>query len=77
MKFTPNKPEERREADVTVDAGLAPGVYRFRLEVIGAQTGRKSKPMEVVVRIEGRVPIPVPGPIPIPGPVIPGPIIIR
>ena len=70
MKFTPNKAEERREPDVTVDAGLAPGLYRFRLEVVGAQSGRKSKPMEVLVRVQGRVPVPVPGPIPIPGPII-------
>ena len=71
MKFTPNKAEERREPDIVVDPGLPPGVYRFRLEVVGAQSGRKSKPMEVLVRVqERRIPIPVPGPIPIPGPII-------
>jgi hypothetical protein len=70
MKFTPNQPVEQRGPDVTVDAGLAAGVYRFRLEVVGAQSGRKSKPMEVLVRVQGRVPIPVPGPAPIPGPII-------
>ena len=67
MRLTPNRPFTTPDAVITIDAGLAPGAYRVRLEVIGAGSGLQSKPMEVIVRVnERRIPVPIPVPIPIP-----------
>ena len=70
MVFTPNKPVELEEPTVVVDAGLPAGSYRFRLEVVGKTSRRKSEAVEVIVRVIGRLPVPPPIPIPVPVPPI-------
>ncbi len=59
--FEPNQPIVMHEPVITVDAGLAPGRYRFRLVVVDDE-GNASAPDEVVVEIV-RVPIVRPDPI--------------
>jgi hypothetical protein len=72
MVFTPNKPFESPKPAVVVDAGLAPGQYRFRLVVVN-DAGVSSKPVEVIVTVEpGRLTLP--GTIINPGPIVIGPI---
>ena len=56
---------------VVVDKGLAPGQYRFRLVVVNA-AGASSKPVEVIVTVEGGR-VPFPGTITNPGPIVVGP----
>ena len=72
MVFTPNKPFESPKPTVVVDKGLAPGQYRFRLVVVNA-AGASSKPVEVIVTVEGGR-VPSPGTITNPGPIVAGPI---
>jgi hypothetical protein len=54
LKFTPNTPFVSKAPTVVVDAGMAPGLYRFRLEVED-EAGNKSRPDERVVVILPRV----------------------
>jgi len=49
-KFELNKPVESTKPKVTVDAGLKPGVYVFRL-VVEDQSQNKCKPDQITVRI--------------------------
>ena len=69
--FVVNQPIATREPTIEVDAGLAPGLHRFQLEVFTAD-GRRSQPDAITVTI-GRLPIPIPIPIP-PIPRPPGPL---
>ena len=48
--FAINKPVKTATPTVTVDAGLKPGVHRFRLEVL-THDDRRSQPMTVVVKV--------------------------
>jgi hypothetical protein len=50
MRFTVGRPVRTRTPRVTVDAGLAPGRHRFRLEAV-APDGRVSPPDEVLVTV--------------------------
>ena len=80
MRFTPNQPFDSPQAAVVVDGGLPIGDHRFQLVVVG-RLGRRSSPVEVIVSVVRRLPIPIPGPspLPLPGPSPlpgPGPIII-
>lgn len=68
MQFSPNVPFESGEPTVVVDAGLPAGNHRFQLVVVG-RSGRRSRPIEVIVSVIRRIPIPVPTPIP--GPIVP------
>jgi hypothetical protein len=69
-RFEINTPLITREPTVTVDAGLAIGRHRFRLEVIDAQR-RTSLPHEAIVEVQRIVVDPQPtGPIGPVGPVI-------
>lgn len=73
--FTVGAPVTTELASVTVDAGLAVGDHRFRLEVVDS-VGNVSKPAEAMVRIQlGLV---VPPIVPTPAdPVIPSSPVIR
>ena len=62
-KFTIDVPVITSVPSVSVDAGLAVGSHRFRLEVVDS-AGNVSKPAEAVVRIQTRLVDPV-GPSPI------------
>ena len=73
MQFRPNEPFESNEPTVVVDAGLPAGNHRFQLVVVG-RSGRRSSPVEVIVSVIRRIPIPIPTPIPAP---VPGPITPR
>lgn len=73
MQFAPNQPFDSPQAAVVVDAGLPVGVHRFQLVVVG-RSGRRSSPVEVIVSVVRRLPIPGPSPFPPPGPgPLPGP----
>jgi hypothetical protein len=54
MKFTPNKPIETKDSTITVDRGLSVGSHRFRL-VVENDRGQRSRPAEVVVKVEANV----------------------
>jgi hypothetical protein len=72
-RFAIDTPITTREPTVTVDAGLAIGRHRFRLDVIDRE-GRASLPHEAIVEVQ-RVVI---DPRPAPGPIDPTrPVIIR
>ena len=73
-RFEVRTPITTRDPTITVDAGLAIGRHRFRLEVIDGD-GHRSAPDEVVVEVQ-RIVV-NPGPIVVnPGPVInPGRIV--
>jgi hypothetical protein len=64
VKFELNKTFETENPLVDVDAGLAPGTYRFRL-VVFSQRGQRSRPVEVDVNVLPRGVTPLPIPIPI------------
>ena len=67
-RFPIDTPVTTREEIVTVDAGLAVGRHRFRLEVIDGE-GRRSTPHEAIVEVQRTTPVdPVLPPI---GPVTP------
>jgi hypothetical protein len=51
-RFEINRPITTREATVTVDAGLAAGRHRFRLDVIDAQGRRSQTPGEAIVEVQ-------------------------
>ncbi len=68
-RFELNKPVTSDRPNITVDAGLPPGQYRFRLEVED-QSGNRSRSDEVVVTVFR----PVIGPVGPLGPVIVTPI---
>jgi hypothetical protein len=50
MQLEPNRPFVAPQPVLSVDAGLPPGRYRFRLEVVGT-SGLRSAPAEVVVAV--------------------------
>lgn len=52
-RFVVDQPIRTREPTIVVDAGLAPGRHRFRLEVVDS-AGRRSAPDVAVVTIERR-----------------------
>lgn len=52
-QFRLNQPIETREATVVVDAGLAPGTYRFQLVVVDG-AGNESRPTVAVLVISER-----------------------
>lgn len=72
-RFVVDTPITTREPTITVDAGLALGRHRFRLEVIDT-AGLRSRPDDAIVEISRIIIDPIPTPIPIP---TPGPIVIR
>jgi len=49
--FVIGQPVTTEVAVVTVDAGLKPGLHRFRLEVVD-DAGLASRPAEAVVQVE-------------------------
>lgn len=50
MRLDPNRSFVSPEPALFIDAGLALGAHRFRLEVVGS-SGRRSRPAAVVVFI--------------------------
>lgn len=57
-QFVEGQPIDTSEPFIQVDAGLPPGLHRFRLEVFNA-AGRASQPVDVVVRVLPRRPGPL------------------
>jgi len=51
VKFQPGVPFESEKPSVVVDAGLAPGTYRFQLVVLN-QRNQRSAPVTVDVVVE-------------------------
>lgn len=55
-RFVINQTQVTREPRVVVDAGLRPGLHRFRL-VVSDDAGNASRPDEVVVQISALTPV--------------------
>ena len=55
-RFAINQTQVTREPRVVVDAGLRPGLHRFRL-VVSDDSGNASRPDEVVVQISALTPV--------------------
>ena len=55
-RFVINQTQVTREPRVVVDAGLRPGLHRFRL-VVSDDSGNASRPDEVVVQISALTPV--------------------
>lgn len=56
VEFVPGKTVRSRQPRVLVENRLDPGVYRFRLTVVGAN-GVESDPADLVVTVRGRRPL--------------------
>ena len=55
-RFVINQTQVTREPRVVVDAGLRPGLHRFRL-VVSDDSGNASRPDELVVQISALTPV--------------------
>lgn len=55
-RFVINQTQVTREPRVVVDAGLRPGLHRFRL-VVSDDAGNASRPDEVVVQVSALTPV--------------------
>lgn len=55
-RFAINQTQVTREPSVVVDAGLRPGLHRFRL-VVSDDAGNASRPDEVVVQVSALTPV--------------------
>ena len=55
-RFAINQTQVTREPRVVVDAGLRPGLHRFRL-VVSDDSGNASRPDELVVQISALTPV--------------------
>lgn len=53
VTLVPGRPVDRATPVLRIDAGLQPGLHRFRLVAVDS-SGRHSQPDEVWVRIEPR-----------------------
>ena len=57
--FTPGKSVETRETEITVAAGLNPGVHTFQL-VVEDDSGNQSAPVTITITIAAQPPPPPP-----------------
>ena len=74
VSFVAGTPVTTDTPGVAVDAGLPVGQHRFRLIVLG-NSGTRSRPDEIVVRVQRLIVPPVVGPVV--RPVVTGPVIVR